>query len=80
MGDAVQYHSPTHVGSHNYADLFVKDGHEVFWDLILYVPLNLNRDNRDDWDRISYDNYFSTKNRHFLSNPLNPTIPVVENT
>jgi hypothetical protein len=31
MGDGVQYNSPTHVGSHNYADLFAQDRHEVFW-------------------------------------------------
>lgn len=31
MGDPVLYNSPIHVGSHNYADFFVRDGYEVFW-------------------------------------------------
>ena len=31
MGEALQYHSEIHVGSHNYADLFVANGHDVFW-------------------------------------------------
>lgn len=31
MGEPVQYNSPIHVGSHNYAELFIQDAHEVFW-------------------------------------------------
>jgi glycosyltransferase involved in cell wall biosynthesis len=31
MGEGLQYNSSIHVGSHNYADLFVQDRHQVFW-------------------------------------------------
>ena len=31
MGEALPYDCDIHVGSHNYADLFVANGHDVFW-------------------------------------------------
>lgn len=31
MGEALPYHCDIHVGSHNYADLFAANGHDVCW-------------------------------------------------
>ncbi len=43
MSEELQYSSPIHVGAQNYADLFVQDGHEVFWLGRTVHPLNIVR-------------------------------------
>ncbi len=43
MSEELQYGGPIRVGSHNYADLFVREGHEVFWLGRTVHPLNILR-------------------------------------
>ena len=41
MSEELPYNSPIHVGSHNYAELFIQDRHEVFWLGRPVHPLNI---------------------------------------